>query len=152
MRIDEDGTIPTTPEINWLNGRLNNFRQNVQPDGLFYAPDAVLADGLCAVLASDLVRISVVVRNEGVLAVPAGTLVLLTHPDEGELGQSATTVALQPGQFEVIDVEFMVPATLSPPFSVTAVVDPEQGAPAMDELNECLEDNNSFEIFCITPA
>ncbi|MCA9657996.1 MAG: putative metal-binding motif-containing protein, partial [Myxococcales bacterium] len=36
--ISKDGDIPAMPEINWLNDRFNNFRQNVQPGGLFEAP------------------------------------------------------------------------------------------------------------------
>ena len=29
--ITEDGQVPRNEEPNWLNSRLNNFRQNVQP-------------------------------------------------------------------------------------------------------------------------
>lgn len=45
--ITEDGTVPAMMEPNWLNERYNNFRQNVQPDGLFAAPDAVLGGNIC---------------------------------------------------------------------------------------------------------
>ncbi|MFB6263323.1 MAG: hypothetical protein ABEL76_06825, partial [Bradymonadaceae bacterium] len=42
--IREDGTLPTQPNPNWRNKRLNNFRQNQQPAGVFDAPDLQIAD------------------------------------------------------------------------------------------------------------
>ena len=36
--VTEDGQIPRHEAPNWLDPGLNNFRQNVQTDGLFDAP------------------------------------------------------------------------------------------------------------------
>ena len=40
--INEDGTIPLVEENNWQKPGLNNYRQNVQGDGIFNAPDLVV--------------------------------------------------------------------------------------------------------------
>ena len=45
-----------------------------------------------------------------------------------------------------------LPMGLVPPFTVEAVVDPEVGDPPTGGLNECLEDNNSFQVNCIIPG
>ena len=39
------GTIPPVEVANWTVPRLNNFRQNVQPEGEFSAPDLVVSVG-----------------------------------------------------------------------------------------------------------
>src|SRR5258708_8935220 len=40
--VNDDATIPTKEAANWKTKGLNNFRQNVQPKGLFDAPNAIL--------------------------------------------------------------------------------------------------------------
>ncbi|GEM_PF-409588 len=39
--INDDGSIPQHEEANWLNKRLNNYRQNVQPTGVYNQPNFV---------------------------------------------------------------------------------------------------------------
>ena len=39
--INEDGTVPPKEIVNWLHPKLNNYRQNTQPGGLFNAPNLV---------------------------------------------------------------------------------------------------------------
>ena len=41
--IEEDGTVPMTPRVNWQEPGLNNFRQNVQGGSLFNAPNFVVS-------------------------------------------------------------------------------------------------------------
>lgn len=150
--ITEDGDVPAVPETNWLNERFNNFRQNVQPDGLFHAPNAVVAGSLCGLstvgagmLSMDL---SVVVRNDGVLVVPAGTPVhLQIEPDPIPLWDTMTTIDLLPGQVEIFNLVLPVPmGAPAPPFTVTAIIDPQ------DELEECFEDDNTEGAQCILPG
>ena len=44
--INDDGTIPAVEDDNWLSPAgdpFNNYRQNVQDEGIFNAPDAVVS-------------------------------------------------------------------------------------------------------------
>ena len=152
--IEEDGTVPSPPEYNWDNPRLNNFRQNVQPDGLFDAPDLVLRNiennttpiG-CA--NQGLLTVEVEVSNEGALGVPAGVAVdveLVNGDDVVEQKRVHTTERLLPGHFESFELSFQIDSALfGTHLDVHAVIDPDE------EVNECNEDNNDFsltEIIC----
>jgi hypothetical protein len=156
--ITESGAVPAVPEINWQNERFNNFRQNVQPDGLFHAPDAAVEGSICSVnevVDGFEVDLAVLVRNLGALAIPAGTPVALELV-EGivvtPLGASATSIALQPGQFEVLAVTVAIPMGAQPPFTVRATIDPPaEDAPA-GAINECDEANNAFDTECALPG
>ena len=60
--VREDGTIPAVEPDNWKQPRLNNFRQNVQPQGEFAAPDLVVSvrpncEGTYALIARVLIRL-----------------------------------------------------------------------------------------------
>lgn len=71
--VNEDGTIPRTETRNWTAPGLNNFRQNVQPDGLFDAPDLVLLDLAAATRPCPTgLALSVRVVNRGAAGAPAG--------------------------------------------------------------------------------
>ena len=68
--VAEDGTIPSVEAANWTQTGLNNYRQNVQPQGEFSAPDLVASVGpWCEGGEYGLVA---TVRNIGQAAVPAG--------------------------------------------------------------------------------
>ncbi|MBA2663493.1 MAG: VCBS repeat-containing protein [Bradymonadaceae bacterium] len=142
--ITEEGKVPAQPQRNWQHGRLNNFRQNVQPDGLFDAPDLVVKSitldnpNSCAVEAR--VDLTVVVANEGALYVPAGVSVLVevVLSDRTEtVATLATTQRLLPGQFETLKVSWALPQNLiNASFAARATVD------ADERFNECNEENN----------
>ena len=156
--IQENGVVPLDPEVNWLNARFNNFRQNVQPDGLFFAPDAVLNDTLCTPVANGAdwdVDLSLLVRNDGALTVPAGTPVHVDLIDGGTtypLLDTFTTIDLAPGQwFEVISVVVAAPAGVTPPFTIRSIVDPPNMSLPAGTMNECNEDNNEGDVNCLLP-
>ncbi|MFU8806037.1 MAG: CARDB domain-containing protein, partial [Bradymonadaceae bacterium] len=138
--------VPARPERNWENERLNNFRQNVQPDGLFDAPDLVVREievanqTTCAI--DQRVDIKVSVANEGALSVPPGVAVdvRLTFPDRVELlPRVFTTTRLLPGHVEVLELSWELPANLiGVVFSIDATIDPD------NDYNECDEDNNDL--------
>lgn len=145
--VTEDGQIPRSPEPNWLNSRLNNFRQNVQPGGLFDAPDFVVRQILRTDCDDTQFTFSVVVGNDGSLSVPPG---ILTHvvvesldgAQSFDLGVFPTTDWLLPGQSEQLEVVFPVPGGLNvPEVRVRATVDSD--GMAGQQYNECEEDNNS---------
>ncbi|MEM6290893.1 MAG: VCBS repeat-containing protein [Myxococcota bacterium] len=156
--ITEDGEVPAAMEVNWLNERYNNFRQNVQPDGLFAAPDAVLGGNICTPVQENgawSVELSVLVRNEGALTIPAGTDVAIVLDDgmaTSVLLETQTTIALAPGQFEVLNLDIPLPDGVVPPVTIQAIVDPsDEDSPAGD-MNECNEDNNVLDTLCAQPA
>ena len=141
--VEEDGTIPFITERNWSNPRYNNYRQNVQPAGVFDAPDLSvdtlrLAGETCPL---ESLRISVIVSNDGALSVPPGVPVQVFIDAGGvELGleRVATTTRLFPGDSETISFDVTIPPDApDPPFTVRAVVDPDL------EVSECDEDNNA---------
>ncbi len=155
--ITESGQVPAVQETNWLNARYNNFRQNVQPDGLFAAPDAVLDGNLCTPLqleGSWNADLSILVRNDGALSIPAGTPVAVLL-DDGTgltaLATHATTVSLAPGQFEVLNLTVPLPAGVAPPFTIRAVVDPADDGSPNGTMNECDEANNLLDTLCALP-
>ncbi len=148
--VTEDGRLPAAPDPNWLDGRLNNFRQNVQPSGVFDAPDLVLR-----ALSADTARcgaelvlgLEVIAANEGALSVPAGIPVRVEalYAEAGQrlrapIAELATTTRLLPGQFEVFAISWPVPVELPDTFSVRAAIDPDSA------VNECIEDNNGAQL------
>ena len=147
--VNEEGQIPRDEEENWQNGRLNNFRQNVQPAGLFDAPDLVIEDILheeC--LGSGDARLTVIVRNDGALGVSPGIPVSLTITNgDGEVLDTlvvTTTVRLLPGNSERIPLEWSPEAGWAAvdSFAVEATVDDD--GTGHGHYNECHEDNNDF--------
>ncbi|MEM9727083.1 MAG: VCBS repeat-containing protein [Myxococcota bacterium] len=153
--VTEDGQIPRSPEPNWLSSRLNNFRQNVQPGGLFDAPDFVVRQILRTDCDETQFTFSIEVGNDGSLSVPPG---ILTHvvvetldgSESFDLGAYPTTDWLLPGQSELLEVVFPLPDDVTE-VRVFATVDDD--GMAGEQYNECVEDNNdaaSNPISCTT--
>lgn len=145
--VTEDGQIPRREEPNWSSSRLNNFRQNVQPGGIFDAPDLYVAGVEVEECDPDgTVSVAVIVGNRGALGVAAGVPVIASAtPDGGtaeSLGVQRTRTFLLPGRTE------RVIFTWSPAggftfarFTVEATVDSD--GMGGSEYNECDEENNS---------
>lgn len=144
--VTEDGQIPRVESPNWSSTRLNNFRQNVQPGGVFDAPDLFVADiEIEECDPAGTVQIAVVVGNRGALGVAAGVPVIASATPAGgsaeSLGVQRTRTFLLPGRTE------RVIFTWSPAggfefatFTVTATVDSD--GMGGSEYNECDEANN----------
>lgn len=143
--VTEDGQIPAVEEPNWSNGRLNNFRQNVQPAGLFDAPDLVITDiERLACLVEGILRIGVTIANEGALGVPPGIAVhVRAMTDTGEaldLGVQRTTMGLLPGQSEQLVFELEEPGGFAYG-TVTFEAFADDDGTGAGQYNECDEDN-----------
>ncbi len=141
--ITEDGQVPASPEVNWSNGRLNNFRQNVQPAGLFDAPDLQINPMLASCQPGGDSTAQITVRNEGALGVPAGIEVYAEASDGTSVIASevlVTTQRLLPGQSETLVFSFAT-SQLTEMITVTAVADSDGVGGA--QYNECDEDNNA---------
>jgi hypothetical protein len=131
------GSIPTKETANWTLPWLNNFRQNVQDQGIFNAPDAVLS---LQVPCEDPLVAQVSVRNQGLASLPAGVVIhVRTSPGDELVGQGATTITLFPGQTQILDVP-IDPALAGPSdtFVASVFLDPENIT-----FHECREDNNA---------
>lgn len=140
--VEEDGTIPAGEQANWTVPRLNNFRQNVQPEGEFAAPDLVATaytecfDGLKAYAR---------IRNLGQAAVPAGVQIGFYEGDPAQggtlLGQMVTTKTLYPAEAQelVLELPEVPPSFVNGSQSLVIIVD--DGMPD-HAWHECRTDNN----------
>lgn len=143
--VTEDGQIPRVPKTNWTRSRLNNFRQNVQPGGLFDAPDFVVR-GISRLDCDETQFVlAIVVGNDGSLSVPPGILTqVVVTSDDGrvfDLGTVATSQWLLPGQSEQLEVVFTVPDGPSIATIVVSANADEDGTGGQ-QYNECDEENN----------
>ncbi|MGE0792219.1 MAG: hypothetical protein AB7S26_41485 [Sandaracinaceae bacterium] len=139
--INEDGTLPTREAPNYSTAGLNNFRQNVQPSGLFDAPDIVLRDPtfLTRMCNTDTLVLRVRVVNLGRAGAPTG-LGVSFYIDGAFVGRVTTTRPLLPGASEVVEYAFN-PATRGVAYSFTATVNDPAHEP-LAGFHECLTDNN----------
>jgi len=132
------GSIPTFEQPNWLLPWLNNFRQNVQDQGVFNAPNATVdLDVECS--APMIVRVSV--RNVGLAPLPAGVVVEVTRlDDDSVVGQIITTESLFPGQIQTFELETGLEVNTDLEFVGEIVIDPMNPT-----FIECKDDDNSSE-------
>ena len=134
--VNEDGSIPAVEAANFLDPKLNNFRQNVQPQGEFSAPDLVVSvQPLCGENKGLIGR----VRNIGAASVPPGVTVSFYEgaPGMGTLvGEAQTKQTL----YSLGSEDVILNLQSLPTGQVYAVV-AESGGPY--PWRECREDNNS---------
>jgi hypothetical protein len=141
--VEEDGTIPANELPNWLQPRLNNFRQNVQPLGEFGAPDLIVQ--VVPPPCNTAYALYAKVTNIGQASVPGGVVVGFyeNNPTAGGtlLGKTATSHPLYPAETELVTLSLP-----SPPAGISngttalyAIVD-DDGPP--HAWVECRTDNN----------
>ena len=144
--VTEDGQIPRVPEPNWTHSRLNNFRQNVQPGGLFDAPDFVVREIFRLDCDESQYTMAVVVGNDGSLSVSPGILthVVVTTADSEvfDLGAVPTSDWLLPGQSELLEVVFEIPDGLEVAGLVLSATVDDNGMGGQ-QYNECDDENNA---------
>jgi hypothetical protein len=142
--IDEDGTIPTDEPDNWRIEGLNNYRQNVQPSGLFDAPDFVVrevrtSDARCS--TEGIIEIYALIGNDGALGIPRGVEIKIEAVQGSvreEIFTTRTEQRLLPGQTITVTTEWTtVFAFGDEPYTIEVSVDGDM------QHNECREDNNT---------
>jgi hypothetical protein len=155
--IDEDGRVPMTPARNWEVPGLNNFRQNVQGDGLFNAPNLTVP--MVQVAAEECgtgrLVIRVTIRNTGSLGVRAGAV--LTSIWAGDPERLIATIPnaqpLAPGASEVMEYIWQAPPDQAgKTFDVRVIIDDD--GEGNQRHNECREDDNesiTTGVFCAVP-
>ncbi len=135
------GDIPADRANNWEVSFLNNFRQNIQGEGIFDAPDATVE--LQIQCLSDGFELIASVRNLGAALLPAGVEVgffVVDGAGERELGRGTTTSAVFPGQVSQVTLTVTDGVTSDDTFFARILIDPDART-----FNECLEDNNESE-------
>ena len=147
--VDDKGHIPAKMERNWDKPGLNNFRQNVQGEGLFLAPDLKAVSLTAKTFGCPAVLVlRAQISNVGSMGVAAGIPVsfyLGSALSSAKLIQTVLTPApLLPGQAQLIPLQFSVPAGTSGPFDFWVVVD-DDGAGKGKET-ECNENNNALSL------
>lgn len=146
------GRIPAVEQANWSfvsapslsSAPINNFRQNVQGEGLFSAPD-LIGEGLSADLGGcrDQLTLSVQVTNDGALGILPGLKVAFYRETAGGrvlVGVGTTRLRLLPGEAERVSFVWIAARELLVEARVVAVLDDDgSGAGA---VSECREVNN----------
>ncbi len=154
--INEDGSVPVEETENWTDAGLNNFRQNVQPEGLFNAPDLVPGDLLVEkTLCPNALRLTARIVNQGSASAPPGIPVAFYagDPDGGStlIEVAHTTRRLFPGESEVLSVDYTLPDGHEYDLHTFFIIVDSDDAGA-GVVHECHEDNNTsepFEGFCL---
>jgi hypothetical protein len=153
------GRVPLHQPKNWTFANstaagappLNNFRQNVQGEGLFDAPDLAIKDPAFLGCPGPF-TVSARVVNQGALGVLAGLKVAfyLDGMPRTLIGVASTTHALLPGDSEVVSVMFTPPMGSMGPWSIIIVADDDgTGAGTSSECNE-MNNASTLPIACIT--
>jgi hypothetical protein len=141
--VDEDGRIPKNEARNWDNPNLNNFRQNVQPGGLFDAPDLLGTPG--KLLCVGTITAPVTVKNDGAAKVAPGIDVTLfvKDPVKGDLPlkTAQTRTAIYPGQQELLTITVTTPGAYRKK-TITLFARVDDDGTGKGKANECKENNN----------
>ena len=139
------GVVSPEPD-NWSQPGLNNFRQNVQGEGVFNAPDLYVAGLSVSLRGCPQLVLSARIGNEGNLGVPAGVPVTFREGTLAApgvvLGVGLTTEPLLPGATTL--VELTVTPTGDPPYAFTVEVD--EDASGASTVLECDEGDNDAAI------
>jgi hypothetical protein len=146
--VDASGAIPAVESDSWSGAGLNNYRQNVQGEGVFNAPDlSVVGLSVNTTSCPSSIGIQAQIANTGSLGVGPGVPVgfyLGVPPDGALLGFEMTTVALLPGQSETLVLEFTPESGDTGPWDFYVTVDDE--AAGLSVTLECGEENNEGSV------
>ncbi|MDH3625331.1 MAG: FG-GAP-like repeat-containing protein [Myxococcales bacterium] len=146
--VDASGAIPAVESDSWSGAGLNNYRQNVQGEGVFNAPDlAVVGLSVNTTSCPSSIGIQAQIANTGSLGVGPGVPVgfyLGVPPDGALLGFEMTTVALLPGQSETLVLDFTPENGDTGPWDFYVTVDDE--AAGLSVTLECGEENNEGSV------
>jgi hypothetical protein len=138
--ISEDGSVPLYEQPNWLTDGLNNFRQNVQGEGLFWAPDLLVINLGAVCELSGALYVTFDVMNQGSRMVGPGASVTL-YADTDAIDTVKTTQTLLPGQIEHFSYSWQIPPAMQD-VSFDLSVSADDIGDGSGQNNECDEGNN----------
>jgi hypothetical protein len=137
------GAIPIGKQANWKIDYLNNFRQNVQGEGLFNAPDLQITN-VKTDCNTDGLKLRLTIANRGTRGVRAGVEVAVWATVGGTeqfLTTLTTTQDLAPGGRETLEYIWVdAPDPSGQTISIRAAADSSELGD--QQHNECKEDNN----------
>ncbi|MEZ4385417.1 MAG: CARDB domain-containing protein, partial [Nannocystaceae bacterium] len=142
-----DGNVPMVESDNWTVPGLNNYRQNVQGEGVFNAPDLTVDLSVGLELCLNELLLQATVWNKGSQGVPAGVEVSFYEgPDANGvlLGTVITDKALLPGGS--VKVSLQIPAPAEP---TDYYVEVDKASMGDGDVLECLEDNNDGKVTAV---
>ncbi len=163
--INEDGSVPAHEDVNWEHSKLNNYRQNVQPGGLFNAPNLVASglvvdDSKCSADPKILI-LNAKITNEGSLGVKAGVEVNFYAKNangtgkKAFLGSAPVPTMLLPGGSGMATLDWdmtgiiegeSTPSKINMPADIYFVVDEPTAEKLMGEFVECIENDNTLAV------
>jgi hypothetical protein len=142
------GSIPKVETANWTLPWLNDFRQNVEDQGIFDAADAVVA---LSVACTDPPTLTATLRNIGLAGLPANVhvgLYVVTDAGDTKLGEVVSTNALLPGQSDVMTFTVTAgAATSNDTFDAKVLNDPAK--PTFVECNADNDDSGPQRASCV---
>ena len=143
------GNVPFTEENNWTMPGLNNYRQNVQGDGVFNAPDLAvdLSVGLNRCSLNEIV-LQARISNVGALGVFPGAPVEFykgTSSDGVFLGIAETTVPLLPGASTTVTLNVEAPQE---PADYYVIVNRNQIHTTVPECDYTNNDDVTTGVYC----
>jgi hypothetical protein len=148
--VEEDGAIPSPERDNWAVAGLNNFRQNVQPEGLFAAPDlevarVVIDEGSCPVT----VEVAAWIVNRGAAGAPAGIPIAFYEGDPTAggvlLGVVPTPAPILPGASVRVALDVPVgDARVGERIPIHVRIDDDGTGAASGAMHECRTGNNGY--------
>ena len=137
-----DGSLPYPEPMSWQKPQSNSYRQNVQGQGVFSAPDLSVCEVKVDMTQcrTGSATVSATVYNGGALLAKPGLTVdfyaELSNGQEAHLGQVLTTKMLHPGDSETVQIQWQAPP-MSESANVKAVID-QAGA-----IGDCHPENNT---------
>ena len=142
--VSASGNVPKVEADNWTVPGLNNYRQNVQGEGVFNSPDLTVDLSISLELCLDKLVLQATVWNKGAQGVLAGVEVAFYEgPDANGalLGTTLTDKDLLPGGSVTVSLEVMAPA-----MPTDYYVEVDKASMGNGDILECLEDNNTGKV------
>lgn len=137
------GAIPRGQLPNHAMSSLNNFRQNVQGEGIFDAPDLTILN-IAMTCGLDGAQVEVTVANQGDRSVPDGMDVALFDAQDVLITVLKTTIPLLPGGRETLSYNWENPPVTRGTQGVLGIrADVDNDGNDNGRFNECREDNNT---------
>ncbi|MBQ9816592.1 MAG: VCBS repeat-containing protein [Proteobacteria bacterium] len=158
--INEDGTVPLHEVVNWTHPKLNNYRQNVQPSGVYNAPNLV-ATGMTSdqkECEKGILKLTAKVENQGSLGIKAGlsvkfyAVVTIDGKDQKVLiGEKKVETVMPPGANASVTLDWNQEITvdgkkieIKSPVKIYYIVDEPTEGKSFGEFVECKEDDNAI--------
>src|SRR5438067_1377211 len=137
-----DGSLPYPEPNSWQAPQSNSYRQNVQGQGVFSAPDLSICEVQVDMTqcGTGAATVTAIVYNGGAIPAKPGITVdfyaELENGQEAHLGQTLTTKMLAPGDSEKVSIQWIAPPQ-NMSSNVKAIIDQKS------LIGDCHPENNT---------